>query len=257
MPNASSFEPHLFSEIVGPFVLLTLWPSHTDREHLSIRILQHGTSALLTLGQDQSVETTEILGVTPRSEFTVLSDEEVDAKLCPSVLVVHHREKADIRHDVAHPVWHMEYIFQADYVAFLIPWGTTYLYFDRANASNGNLTLIGNCEDVRLEGDICFEGRTIDGNMDVRGCREDPVITLLLLRLFDWHAVGNSASVGVVRAWMDVGKWQVTTWIKSESHCFQKTSVQRNARKFIRQYSNKAGAAVRPTAIVQRVKTGV
>jgi hypothetical protein len=82
---------------------------------------------LLTLGEDQSVETTEILGVTPRSEFAILSEQEIDAKVCPSVLVVHHRQKADIRYDVAHPVWHMEHVLQANCVAFFVSRGTTYL----------------------------------------------------------------------------------------------------------------------------------
>ncbi len=61
-------------------------------------------------------------------------------------------------------------------MAFSASFLATEVEIDRANALYRNLAVIGNGKNVGFERSICFEGRTVNGDMDVRCGAEDPVV---------------------------------------------------------------------------------
>jgi hypothetical protein len=149
---------------------LTLWPGHTDREDLSILILEHWTPSVQLFRKHKSVKTTKVLSETPGSYGAVPSFlHEADTSVRPIVLERPCRLEIDVGQDVAHSARHVKDIFESDAVAVFLSWLPSNFDHDCSNAEDGNFVLVSKGKGARFEWSVGLETSMVGGDMNVRG----------------------------------------------------------------------------------------
>lgn len=84
--------------------------------------------------------------------------------------------KINIREDIAHPARSVQYVLQRNGMALSATLFAAEIQVNGANALDGDWAVVCNGKDVGFEGSVGLEGRAVDGNMDVGGGAEDPVV---------------------------------------------------------------------------------